>query len=270
MNKLIYKLAVLLMLSGFSAYSSAKTVKEIDSYGIYVAADNGYVKVTPYKQHDKFANFNDLNKIPYVKRKSDQVKFVVYTSGFHSDNYRFEIRPIQTTIKMDEVSFSAKPMSKKDMYEITLDESVANGNMLHIMAPEISGYNMGIVMLGNTEDELVKYFSNKKLDAAYAVKKYLEDSLEAYPENKKLKELMVYWTKAASDEKDKRSYKYVDEAWDEYNSATKIHVKLSRLKTVVSEINGYLRDFPKGSMASEATQRKKTALEKIEEYEVLL
>jgi len=270
MNKLIYKLVVLFMLSGFSAYSSAKTVKEIESYGIYVVADGGYVKVIPYKRYDNFADFSDLNKVPYVKRKSDQVKLVVYTDGFHAGNYRFEKRPIQTTIKVEEAGFSAKSLSKENMYELTLDEPVANGNMLHIIAPEIQSYNMGVVMLGNTEDELEKYFGNKKLDSASAVKSYLKDSLEAFPKNKKLKELMVYWTAAASDAKDKRTYIYVDEAWDEYKNAHKIHVKLSRLENAVSEINGYLRGFPKGYRAAEAKQRKKTALEKIKEYKDLL
>ncbi len=270
MNKLIYKLAVLFLLLGFVSYSSAKNVKEIDSYGIYVVAGSDYVKITPYKRYDNFASFNDLDKIPYAKRKSDQVKLIVYTDGFHAGNYRFEKRPIQTTIKMDEVMFSAKAMNKKGMYELTLDEPVADGYMLHVVAPEISGYNMGIVMLGDTEDELEKYFSNKKLDSASAVKSYLKASLEAFPKNKKLKKLMAYWTAAASDEKDKSTYKYVDEAWSEYNNASKIHVKLSRLENAVSEINGYLRDFPEGYKAAEAKQRKKTALDKIQEYREIL
>ncbi|VAW70478.1 hypothetical protein MNBD_GAMMA10-646 [hydrothermal vent metagenome] len=248
----------------------AKIVEEIDSYGIYVEAENGYVKVMPSKKHGGFASFNDLNKIPYAKRESDEVKLIVYTNVFNISNYAFEIRLIEAPITIDMISFSAKPMSQKDVYELTLDVPVANGNMLHVMAPEVPGNNMGIVMLGHTEDELEKYFSNKERDSAGTVKSYLEDALEAYPENDGLRELMLYWAAAASDEKDKHSYQYVDNAWDEYNSASKIDVKLSRLERVVSEINGYLRDFPQGGRAGDAKQRREAALEKIKEYEALV
>jgi len=248
----------------------AKTVKKIDSYGVYVVAKNGYVKVTPYKHYDNFVDFKYLNKIPEVKRKSNQLKLIVYTNDFKAGNYRFELRPIETTIKVDEVNFSVKPMSKKDMYEFTLDEPVANGNMLHVIAPEVSGNYLGIVMLGNTQHELVNYFSNKKLEKAYAVKAYLEDSLTAFPKNKKLNELMTYWTQAATNEKDKRTYEYVNEKWRKYNSATKIHLKVSYLRGMIGEINGYLRDFPEGHKAKEAKERKEFAQKKIKEYEPLL
>ncbi len=270
MNKHIHWLVISLLLLGFSGYSTAKNINKIDSYGIYVMAKKGYVKITPYKHYDNFANFKFLNEIPYVKRKSDKVKLIVYTNDFNTGNYRFELRPIQTMIKIDGVNFSVKPMSKKDMYEFTLDEPVANGNMLHVIAPEVSGNNLGIIMLGNTEKELEKYFSNKKLEKAYAVKAYLEDSLKAFPKNKKLISLLPHWTQAALNEKDIRTYKYVDEKWRKYNDATKIHLKVSYLHGMIGEINGYLRDFPKGFKAVEAKERKTYAQKKIKEYEPLL
>jgi len=258
------------MLLVLSSYGSAKTIKKVDSYGVYVVAKKGYVKITPYKHYDNFADFKYLNEIPYVKRKSDKVQLIVYTNDFKVGNYRLELRPIQTTIKIDEVNFSVKPMSKKDMYEFTIDTPVSNGNMLHVLAPEIAGNNLGIIMLGNTQKELEKYFSNKKIDKAYAVKSYLEDSLTAFPKNKKLKELMTYWTQAALNEKDKRTYAYVDEKWRKYNDATKIHLKVSYLRGMIGEINGYLKDFPKGYKVDEAKERKEFAQKKIKEYEPLL
>ncbi len=270
MNRLVHWFVISIALIAISGHSTAKTVKKIDSYGVYVVAKKGYVKVTPYNHYDNFADFKYLNKIPAVIRKSNKVKLIVYTNDFKAGNYRFETRPIQTTIKVDEINHSVKPMNKKDMYEFTLDNPVANGNMLHVFAPEISGNNFGIIMLGNTEKELEKYFSNKKLEKAYAVKAYLEDSLKAYPKNKKLNKLMTYWTKAALDEKDKRTYKYVDEKWRKYNSATKIHLKVSYLRGMIGEINGYLRDFPNGYKAAEAKERKQFAQKKIKEYEPLL
>ncbi len=270
MKILIHWLVVSTILLGFSGYSSAKTIKKIDSYGVYVVAKNGYVKITPYKHYDNFANFKYLNEVPSVIRKSKKVKLVVYSNDFNTGNYRIELRPVQTTIKISEANFSVKPMSKKDMYEFTLDDSVADGNMLHIIAPEISGNNLGIIMLGDTQTELIKCFSNKKLDAAYAVKAYLEDSLVSYPKNKKLKELLGYWTTAAINEKDKRTYEYVDEKWRKYNDATKIHLKVTYLRNMIGELNGYLRDFPKGYKAEEAQQRKIFAEKKIKEYEPLL
>lgn len=270
MNKLIHWLVVSLMILGISGYSSAKTIKKIDSYGVYVVAENGYIKITSYKHYDNFANFKYLNEIPSVIRKSKKIKLVVYTNDFNTDNYRIELRPIQTTIKIREVNFSVKPLSNKDMYEFTIDDPVADGNMLHVIAPEISGNNLGIIMLGDTQTELIKYFSNKKLDAAYAIKAYLENSLIAYPENKKLKQLLTYWTRAAFDEKDKRTYGYVDEKWRKYNDATKIHLKVSLLRGMIGEINGYLKDFPKGYKAKEAQERKIFAQKKIKEYEPLL
>jgi len=270
MKKLLQGLIATFILAGIVGHAFAKTINKIDSYGIYVVAKKGYVKITSYKHFDNFANFKYLNEITSVTRKSNKLRLVVYTNNFDNNNYRFETRPVQTTIKITEVNFSVKPMKTKDMYEITLDDSVADGHMLHVIAPEVSGNNLGIIMLGDTQKELVKYFSDKKLDKAYAVKSYLEDSVMAYPKNKKLKKLLVYWTQAALNEKDKRTYEYVDEKWRKYNDATKIHLKVRYLNGMISEIDGYLRNFPGGYKASEAKERKIFAQKKIKEYEPLL
>jgi len=261
---------LLLSLSGYSSANTTKTIKKIDSYGIYVVAKKGYVKVTPYNHnYNNFVDFKYLNEIESVTRGSKKVKMIVYTTDFKQGNYLFQIRPIQTTIQIDDVSYSVKPMKKKGMFMFTLDKSIANGNMLHVFAPEISGANMGAIVLGDTQKELIKHFSNKKHEKAYAELAYLQDSLKAFPKNKKLKALLPYWQQAAKDEKDVRAYGYVDEKWHKYENTTKIHLKVHYLKGMISEINGYLRDHPTGKKATEAKQRKVFAENKIKEYKPL-
>lgn len=270
MYKSIHWLFISVLLLTISGHSAAKTVKKINSYGIYVVAKKGYVKVTPYNHnYDNFVDFKYLNEIASVKRGSKKVKLIVYTTDFKQGNYLFQTRPIQSTVQIDDVSHSVKPMKKKGMYMFTLDKSIADGNMLHVFAPEISGRNMGAIVLGNTQKELVKYFSNKKHEKAYAELAYLEDSLKAFPKNKKLKALLPYWQQAAKDEKDIKAYGYVDEKWRKYQKTTKIHLKVHYLEGMISEINGYLRDHPKGKKAVEAKQRKVFAENKIKEYKPL-
>jgi hypothetical protein len=62
----------------------------------------------------------------------------------------------------------------------------------------------------------------------------------------------------------------VDEKWRKYNSAEKIHLKVRYLRSMIGEINGYLRDHPDGTKAKEAKERKVYAEKKIKEYEPLL
>jgi len=81
---------------------------------------------------------------------------------------------------------------------------------------------------------------------------------------------MDYWIKAARDEKDKRTYEYVNIKWQKYNEATKIHLKASYLRRMTSEINGYLKDCPNGKKVTEAKERKEFTRKKIKEYEPLL
>jgi len=270
MFKIVQWFFVAILLIGVASQSTANTVKTIDAFGIYVVANEGYVRVTPYNHVDNFVDFKYLNEIASVERGSDKVKLVVYSNDFKTSNYAFEIRPIQTTIQIDEVSFSAKPLKQKDMYEITIDKPITDGNMLHVYAPEVSGYRMGVVVLGNTEKELAKYFSDKKQDKAYAMLAYLEDALVAFPKSKKLNALLPHWRQAAKDEKDIKAYGYIDDNWRKYSDATKIHLKVRYLRTMLGEINGYLRDHPDGKKSAEAKQRKDYAEKKIKEYEPLL
>jgi hypothetical protein len=258
------------MFVGVVSHSTAKTVKTIDTFGVYVVAKKGYVKVMPYNHVDNFVDFKHLQEVASVERGTDKVRLIVYSNDFKTSNYAFEVRPVQTTIKIDEVSFSAKPLKKKNMYELILDKAVADGNMLHVYAPEVSGYRMGVIVLGDTQKELVKYFSDKKQLKAYAMLAYLEDALVAFPENKKLKALLPYWQQAAKDEKDVKAYGYIDDNWRKYNDATKIHLKVRYLRSMIGEINGYLRDHPDGKKAVEAKQRREFAEKKIKEFEPLL
>lgn len=271
MYKSIHWFFISLMLLALSGYGSAKTIKKIDSHGVYVVAKKDYVKVTAYNHYGNFVGFKYLNEIASVKRRSSKkVKLIVYTADFSQENYSFEIRPMQTTVKIDEVGFSVKPMKKKGMYEFTLDKSFADGNMLRVHAPEIFGRKMGVIVLGDTQKELVRYFSNKKLKKSYAVLAYLEDSIKAYPENKELKALLPVWKQARKNEKARKAYGYIDENWRKYKGAKKLHLKVRYLRGMLGEINGYLRDHPDGRKVEEAKQRQVFAEKKIKEYEPLL
>jgi hypothetical protein len=156
------------------------------------------------------------------------------------------------------------------MYELTLDKNIQDGNMIHIYAPEVAGYRLGAVMLGDTQKKLVNYFSNKQNNKAYAMHAYLKDALKAYPDNKKLYDLLVYWQDAARLEKDLKDYGYVDENWRKYNNAKKLYLKASYLRSMLGEINSYLTEHPDGKKVAEARQRKEFAEKKLKEYEPLL
>ncbi len=249
---------------------NAKTVENIEAYGVYVVAEKGFVKVGPYTHDDKFVDFNHLNEIEYVKRADQTLKLIVYKKDFNENNFVFALRPIQTTVDVREIKFNVKPLSKTDMYELVLDKPVTDGVMLHVHSSDFFKNTLGVIMLGETQSQLVKYFSQKDLPSAYAVKQYLDDARVAFPKNAELKNLSTYWDKAGKAEQDKRFYNYVEEAWQEYQKAEKLAVKSHFLKEVISNVNGYLSEYPDGVKVDEAKKRKQHAEEKLKEYEKLL
>jgi len=258
---------MMLTFSGISA-ALADTVDVIESYGVYVAAEKGYVKVQPYNHNQRFVDFNHLKEVPFVERGSQALKIIVYKKDFNESSIGLELRPIDIVVDIQQIKFDIKPLKKPDMYELTVDSAVKDGVMLHVY----SGFfdNMGVIMLGNTQAELVKYFSQKQLPDAFAVNQYLDDALVAYPNNAKLKELSTYWTKAANIERDKKGYSYVEEKWQQFQNAEKLELKQRYLNDMIGEINGYLRDYPNGYKAAEAKDRKAMAEKKLKEYEKLL
>lgn len=244
---------------------TAAPVNEIQEHGIYVVAEKGYVKVEPYSEYDEFVDFKRLNTIPFVIRGSDSLKLIVYEKHFSERSIMLKLRPIDVVVNIQDLKFKVKPLTKRDMYEISIATPIKNGVMLHVYSSFFD--YMGVIMLGDTQDELVKYFSQKQLKKPGTVIQYLEDALVAFPENSKLKELTDFWKKAAEAEKEKQAYSYVEEKWQQYEQAEKLTLKQRYLEAVIVEIEGYLREHPNGAMAKEAKKRKKIAEEKLKEYE---
>ena len=269
MKRFISRVILALLLS-FSANSLwAKPVDTIDSYGVYVVAEKGFVKIGPYSKTERYVDFKYLNDIPYVKRGAQALKLVVYEKNFHGDNMVFELRAMDTNVDLREVKFDVKPLSKPDMYELTTEKPVPDGTMLQINGNFYSN-SFGAIMLGDPQEQLVKYFSQKQLPNAPIVIQYLDDARVAFPNNNALKELTVYWQKAANSAKDKKGYSYVEEKWQQYQQAEKLKLKARYLNDLIGEINGYLNDHPNGEKAAEAKQRKSHAEEKLKEYEKLI
>lgn len=246
--------------------SWAKQVDTIESEGVYVVAEKGFVKVGSYNYDSNFVDFNHLHEINSVKRADQNLKLIVYKKDFNPSSITLELRPIATTVDVRQVDFDAKPGAKANTYELTLDKPVKDGVMLHVRAGDFFR-NYGVIMLGETQAELVKYFSQKDLPSAYTVKQYLDDARKAFPNNAELKKLSTYWDKAGKDDKDKQMYAYVEENWQEYQKAEKLAAKAHFLNEMLGWINGYLNDYPDGLKVSEAKQRKKHAEEKLKEIE---
>lgn len=269
MNKGINTLLCGLFMMVIGTAAMADSVAVIDSYGVYVVADRGYVKIDDYKHDYRFADFKYLNEVPYVIRGSDELKLVIYQKEFQPAAVEFEVRPLDIKVKLQKVGFSVKPLEKTDMYELTVDARVKDGAMLQVnFWPIFQG--IGIVMLGDTQGELVKFFNQKNMPKAAVVAQYLDDALIAFPGNSKLQELGIFWKQAAEKEKDNEAYAYVEEKWQQYENAEKLTLKERYLNALIIEINGYLSDHPDGLKADEALQRKILAEKKLKEYEKLL
>ncbi len=249
--------------------TTAKTIEKIDSYGIYVAAKDGYVKVEPYPHDYRFVDFRYLNEVPFVIRDNDELTLVVYAKDFTPSSIEIERRPIDIQVELQNIRFDVKPLEKVDMYEVTLDSPLNDGAMLQIQSWTHFN-NFGVIMLGDTQEQLVSYFSQKELSNATAVSQYLDDALIAFPENTKLQELSAFWKRAATIEKDKEDYAYVEEKWQQYETAEKLPLKKRYLEAVITEISGYLNSHPSGSKADEAKHRKAEAEKKLKEYEKIL
>jgi len=247
---------------------AAKPTTQIESYGIYVAADEGYVKVAPYARDYSFVGFNFLNDLPSVIRGDESLRLVVYEKDFEPTAIELALRPIKTVVDIRKLQFSVKPLGRPDMYELSVDMAVKDGAVLQIRSWSFE--NFGAIVLGDTQAELVKYFSQKDLPDAPVVAQYLDDALVAFPENSELRTLSAYWKQAARDEKDRQAYAYVEEKWLQYEQAEKLALKQRYLEALIVEINGYLSEHPDGYKATEATERKAAAEAKLKEYETLL
>jgi hypothetical protein len=270
MNIFMTRLIATALLACDVLTSWAAPVDVIDTDGVYVVADKGYVEVGSYTHDDRYVDFNFLNEVPFVKRAGQSLKLVVHKKDFSANDMALELRPIDTVVDVHEIKFSAKPLSQANMYEVTVDTPVKDGTMLHVRSGYFFSNGFGVIMLGDTQGELVKFFSQKQLANASIVKQYLDDALVAFPTNAGLKGLTEYWTQAAKTEKDRKGYTYVEEKWQQYLHAEKISLKARYLNDVIGEINGYLNDHPDGYKADEAKQRKLEAEEKLKEYEKML
>lgn len=258
-------IAITLGMSLFTSAVSAKPLNEIDSYGIYVVTKGGYVKLEPYNHVDNFVDFQFLNEVPAAIRGDDHLKVIIYGKNISPSGEGFALRPIATVVQIDPIKLDVKPMTKPDMYELTYNKSVKDGTMLQAQYGFYN--NFGVVMLGDTQKELEKYFANKQLKDAIFVQQYLQDALTAYPNNTTLKTQMTYWNKAAKDEKDRKDYGYVEEQWQKYKGTESIGTKIHFLEALRREANGYLAAHPDGYKAGEAKERMTYADKKIPEYE---
>jgi uncharacterized membrane protein len=164
-------------------------------------------------------DFNYANEIPYVIRGNDELRLVVYEKDFQPSSIELEIRHLSIKVNLQKIKFSAKPMEKQDMYELTAEIPVKDGAMLQVNSWSFFN-NFGVIMLGDTQKEFEKYFSQKDLSDASVVTQYLDDALVAFPNNAKLKELSVHWKMVAETEKDQKDYAYVEEKWRVNKTAT--------------------------------------------------
>jgi len=264
MKTFLSRIVVLILLSVMFNNLWAKPVDTIESYGIYVVAEKGFVKIGSYSKSDRFVDFKHLHEIPYVTRGSNTLKLIVYGQNANAD---FELRPIDTHVILNPIKFDVKPLAKPDMYELTAEIPVPDGQMLQTNS---YGSSFGVIMLGEPQSQLVKYFNPKLTKDPIIVVQYVEDARAAFPNNSLLKELEIYWQKAAKLAKDKRGYNYVEEKWIQYQQAEKLALKARFLNELLGEINGYLNEYPDGHKAVEAKERKKHAEDKLKEYEKLL
>jgi len=268
-NKLFLTLALTLtaIAAGTSVFAQPKTLETIEHYGVYVVAKKGYVKLEPYKHSDDFVGFQYLNELPSVERAGESLKLLVFQKNFHKDNLTIKLRSIQTIVDIREISFNIKPSETEDMYELTIEQPISTGAILQVHSGDSWQSHMDVVVLGDTQKELEKYFSRKDLDDAYVVKLYLDDALKAYPDNSTLNDLSVYWDKEAQKQRAAKAYGYVQAQWEKYEGTKKINLRVRYLKSLIGEINGYLSDHGDGEKAKEAKERKIFAEKKLLELQ---
>jgi len=245
-----------------------KIVPTIESYGVYVHADNGYVKVGAYDHIDRFVDFKFLHEIPYVERADNRLELTVFEKDFSERAYDFELRPVQIVVQMEPVHFDVIPLGD-DKYRLTMDEAVKDGTMLHVNSGSFFNGGMGVIMLGHTQKALEAYFSQTEIEAGDASPTlyYLQDALQAFPDNEQLKAVLPFWENESAREKDAKDYGYVDAKWQQYNDTPSISLKLRYLNELIAEVGAYLNLHPQGGSAEQATERREYAQSKIPEYE---
>jgi hypothetical protein len=250
-------------------YADTKPIDAIHTPGIYLSTNSGYVKIEPYKHDYRFVDFNFLNELPYAVRAEQRLAVVIYEKDFNPDSIELELRPLDVKVKLQKLKFTVHPMKNPDMHELVVDQPISDGAMLQVRSWSYFE-NFGAIMLGETEQQLVNFFSQKEMHNASTVVQYLSDARVAFPDNTNLQDLAAYWKEAAEIEIDNRDYTYVQEKWQNYEEATKISLKDRYLNALIVEINGYLSTHPKGVHAEEAIQRRDFAEKQLKELEKLL
>ncbi|WP_109851812.1 hypothetical protein [Aquimarina sp. AU58] len=240
--------------------------KNIKQFGIHIKSKDSYLSFATIN-NTSFPEFRHLNKIPSVLRENDHIEIIVYLQNFESGSLVAQARKLALGGFNEDVNFGIEPLEKENMYKLTTDTTIPDGSFLFI---SIGWNEILAVFLGDSEKEVIAFFSDTNLRPAYAAVPDLEDTIKAFPNSQELINLLPKWKEIKQLERQELEYKYVEEAWQKYHGTEKISLKIRYLKDMQMALNGFLANHPESNKSEECRERQIQIDTKLPELEKMI
>ncbi|PKV49887.1 hypothetical protein ATE84_1926 [Aquimarina sp. MAR_2010_214] len=254
-------ITVLTLISSFNICA-----QKLKDFGVYIKSNDDYIKFVTLN-NTNFPEFKDLNKAPSILRGNNKVELILYWNNFKSSSLVVKARKLALGGFNETINFSIEPLEKENMYKLTTDKTIPDGSFLFIL----NGWDEILtVFLGDSEQQAITFFSDTNLKPAYAAVPDLEDAIKAFPNSQKLADLLPKWKEIKQLEQQELEYEYVEEAWQKYQKAEKISLKIRYLKDMQMALNNFLANHPESNKSVECKKRQTEINTKLPELEKMM
>jgi hypothetical protein len=238
---------------------------ELSDYGIYAITKDGPVALVTV--NDSYPSFKHFGTIPSIKRGENKLELVIFMPNLQADSVQVVFRKLAVAGSNDEKVFKVSPTEQGDVFKITSPADYEDGQFVFVFMgwdEIVAGY------LGDAEADLETFFSDFDKEPAYAIYADLQDVCKCFPDNEALQSLLKKWEEKEAFEKSSRDFTYVEEAWQAYQSETKVALKLRYLEKTQMEINGFLSSHPDSPQAQQCKTMQEEIDTKIPELEAMV
>ncbi|WP_409524446.1 hypothetical protein [Nitrincola sp. MINF-07-Sa-05] len=229
---------------GLSISVAQADLSGTDAYGVYLQSTDGYVAA---ENLDSFYGFGfdasaSMMTMPVVERSDEKLEIVIHHPDFYPSHFEMEIRPVDMAAARNSQKHSVTPLGD-DRYKITVNESIADGNVVLLNLNCCFGGVHG-AMLGDPVDALKVAFAQGSDQNPAGAEQSLGRITRAVPDNAELAELHAYWETRLAQREATRHFEFVESIWARYESAEGSEARIDALRHVLAVTEAFLNDHP--------------------------
>jgi len=233
---------------------------ELESFGVYVKTDQGYLEADVYSHYRM--DFEYYGELSVLTPSSGGLELVIYQPDISPEYLEFETRPLNSPGQRLKATPKISPLSD-DQYRITFKEDIPTDRILMVG----TGWGENSVYAAALSSPLAGFIAGYKVgsdvtatNATWSMGKILV----AYPDNAELIALSEHWAKKEIEAKATGQYDWVMKAWDEYEKADTTESKVKALENVKGRIEYYFEEYPEGLETAELRNLLETVKAKLD------